>query len=69
MNYRSYSRMVVSVALAAGEHAWALNTDTGDDDVLLGSLEDVTGDVLDHFELEALPSGWELTRIDADWLV
>ena len=68
MNFRSHSRAEVAEAIAAGGQAWALDTNTGDDDVLLGPLEEVTGDVLDYFELEALPSGWELTRIDADWL-
>jgi len=69
MQFRSHSPAQVAEAIAEGEQAWALDTGShGDDDVLLGPLEEVTGDVLDYFELEALPSGWELTRIDADWL-
>ena len=68
MNFRSHSRAEVRDALAAGEQAYLLNTTTGDDDVLLGSLEEVLQDILDHFELESLPSGWSLTRMDADWL-
>ena len=68
MHFRSHSKNEVAAALAAGEQAWALDTTTGDDDVLIGSLEEVTRDVLEHFYLEELPEGWSLVRVDADWL-
>ena len=68
MNFRSHSRAEVAEAIAAGGQAWALDTNTGDDDVLLGSADDVLQDALAHFELDALPSGWSLVRVDADWL-
>jgi hypothetical protein len=69
MQFRSHSPAQVADAIAEGEQAWMLDTGTdGDDDVLVGSLEEVTSDLLEHFELDALPEGWELTRIEADWL-
>ena len=69
MNFRSHTRREVADAIAEVEQAWMLDTGSrGDDDVLVGSLEEVTSDLLEHFELDALPEGWELTRIEADWL-
>jgi len=69
MNFRSHSKNEVRDAIANGDQAWALDTATGDDDVLIGELGAVTRDILDHFEREELPEGWELTRIEAEWLV
>jgi len=69
MNFRSHTRREIAEAIAAGGQAWMLDTGTdGDDDVLVGSLEEVASDLLDHFELDALPESWELTRFEPDWL-
>ena len=68
MNFRSHTREEVRDAIANGDQAYLLNTNTGDDDVLLGSAEEVLQDALAHFELEDLPDSWSLTRMDADWL-
>ena len=69
MNFRSHTRREIAEAIAAGGQAWMLDTGTdGADDVLVGSLGEVTSDLLEHFELEELPEGWELTRFEADWL-
>ena len=68
MQFRSHTRREIAEALANGAQAWALDTNSGDDDVLIGKREEVTSDVLDHFDIEALPEGWELTRFEADWL-
>jgi len=69
MNFKSHTRREIAEALANGDQAWMLDTGSqGADDVLIGRLEEVTSDVLDHFDIEALPEGWELTRFEADWL-
>ena len=69
MNFRSHTRREIAEAIAAGGQAWMLDTGTdGADDVLVGELNEVVSDLLDHLEIEALPEGWELTRFEADWL-
>jgi len=69
MQFRSHSRREVAEAIANGDQAWMLDTGSqGADDVLIGEFEEVLQDILDYFEVEALPEGWELTRFDPDWL-
>jgi len=53
-------------AAADGEHVWLLLTDSADDDMLIGELEDVKVDLLFHHELEELPEGWRLVDITED---
>ena len=65
MNYRSHTRSKITKALKAGLEVWALDTgNDGEDDVLIGTWEEVEGDTLSHHELIELPDHWTLTKWD-----
>lgn len=60
---KSHSLEELIAASLAGDQVWHLDTDTdGEDDVLIGSKREVETDLCHHFEIEELPSHWELTR-------
>ena len=63
MNQRSHTDREIRDALAQGHQVWALDTTTGDDDVLIGTLDEVLHDVLVHHELEQLPEDWSLDQV------
>ena len=48
-----------------GKELWKLDTgNTGDDDMLIGSYDEVLSDVLYYHEVDALPFGWSITKVD-----
>ena len=63
MNQRSHNDREIRDAFSQGQQVWALDTDTGDDDVLIGTLDEVLHDVLVHHELDQLPDSWSLDRL------
>mgnify|MGYP001113163474 CR=1 FL=1 len=63
MNQRSHNDREIRDALAQGQQVWALDTDTGDDDVLIGLYDEVLHDVLVHHELDQLPENWSLDQV------
>jgi len=61
MNYRSHTGGEIRDALARGAQVWVLDTGPdGEDDVLIGSREDVFQDVCSFHELGELPPHWSL---------
>lgn len=72
MNYRSHTREDIEAALTAGQEVWMLDTgNDGEDDVLIGTYEEVLADIQHHCvanlgraipEGEDLPQGWTLIR-------
>lgn len=61
MNLRSHAKAEIAAALLNREPVWALDTgNDGEDDILIGDYDEVVGDILAHFEMEALPDHWTL---------
>ena len=63
--YRSYAETEVREAILKGTEVWALDTgNAGEDDMLIGTHEECLAAVLHHHEIESLPDGWSLDRVD-----
>ena len=60
MDFKSYTKKEVREALEKGEKIFALNTDSGEDDILIGDYETALMTTLEFFGWEALPDQWEL---------
>lgn len=62
MNYRSHTEEEIRDALARGARVWALDTGSdGEDDVLIGSREDVFQDICSfHDGISEMPPHWRL---------
>jgi hypothetical protein len=61
MNYRSHTLEEIREAIARGAQVWALDTGPdGEDDVLIGSREDVFQDICSFHDISELPPHWSL---------
>jgi hypothetical protein len=61
---RSHSIQAIIEALASGQKVWRLDTGTsGEDDLLIGTRDQVEADICHHFERDDLPEGWELIEV------
>ena len=49
VNFKSHSFEELKAAQDRGEEMWVVSTDTGDDDVLFGDVEDIKADLGHHF--------------------
>lgn len=58
--YKSHSKDQIREAFLRGLRITLLDTDTGDDDVLIGDVDECMDDVLDHHGLEDFPSDWNI---------
>lgn len=59
---KSHSNDELVAAFLAGDQIWELDTgNDGEDDVLIGSKQEVEADLCHHFEFEELPGHWDLT--------
>lgn len=66
-DFRSHRPGQVLEALLKGENVWFLDADSADiNDTLIGTLEEVERDVLDHHELDELPEGWSLSPVELE---
>lgn len=67
MIYKSHSEEAIMHALRGGESVWILDTaNDGDDDVLIGSYENVMFDILNHHELNSFPRHWKLLALELE---
>jgi len=65
MNYKSHTRGEIRSALAEGKEVYTLDTGSaGEDDVLIGSADEVIADILNHHEIPTMPEGWIIERAD-----
>ncbi|MCG6860217.1 MAG: hypothetical protein LJE70_02880 [Chromatiaceae bacterium] len=65
MNYRSHTREEIRDAIAKGAQVWTLDTGPdGEDDVLIGSREDVFQDICSFNDTNELPAHWRLIPFD-----
>jgi len=63
MDHVSTDAILDAIEDQIGER-WQLDTGTdGEDDVLLGTREDVEADILHHHDLDEMPSNWTLARL------
>jgi len=63
-SYKNHTRKQLKIALRTGEPIWILDTDhDGKDDLLIGEEEEVIIYLLNHFELDKLPSHWKLSAL------
>jgi len=63
---KSHTPAALVAALNQGGSIWELDTnDDGEDDILIGSAEEVLADVFHHFEIDALPERWALRKLDS----
>lgn len=61
MNYRSHTEEDIRNAIAKSAQVWALDTGPdGEDDVLIGSREDVFQDICSFNDVSELPRHWHL---------
>lgn len=60
MNYRSHTQKEIEAAQKEGKEIYYLSTESGDDDVLIGSYNECLQDVLNYHEIEELPDNWNL---------
>jgi len=66
MTSNSHSMEEISDAIQEGKEVYELDTNcSGEDDILIGSYDEVLSDVLNFYELEALPKNWELVKINS----
>ena len=64
MVLRSHTYEEIIAAFDRGDMVWALDTgNDGEDDVLLGTLEEVELDLLHHFDLQEMPVHWTLEQL------
>ncbi|KKN09857.1 hypothetical protein LCGC14_1042280 [marine sediment metagenome] len=62
MDYKSHTKEEITQALKDGKEVWRLDTgNSGEDDMLIGTHDEVVADILHHHELDTLPEGWTLT--------
>ena len=55
----------IQKALEIGEVVYFLDTgNDGEDDVLIGNLEEVKGALCNHFKMDALPDHWKFTELE-----
>jgi len=67
MNYRSHTLEEIREAIARGAQVWALHTGPdGEDDVLIGSREDVFQDICSFHDISELPPHWSLKPFQED---
>ena len=61
MNYRNHTEEEIRDAIAKGAQVWVLDTGPdGEDDVLIGSREDVFQDICSFQGISELPVHWHL---------
>lgn len=61
---KSFDGEEIAQSLIDGHPITRLNSgDAGEDDLLVGDEDECLGDVLYHFEIEELPSGWTLKEV------
>lgn len=61
MKYRSHTEEEIRNAVAEGAQAWVLDTGSdGEDDVLIGSREDVFQDICALRDINEFPTHWHL---------
>jgi hypothetical protein len=67
MNYRSHTLEEIREAIARGAQVWALDTGPdAEDDVLIGSREDVFQDICSFHDISELPPHWSLKPFKED---
>ena len=59
-SHKSHSKDKIREAFLRGLSITLLHTDTGDDDVLIGGVDECMDDVLEHHGREDFPSGWHI---------
>jgi hypothetical protein len=65
MNYRSHTEKEIRDAIAKGAQVWVLDTGPdGEDDVLIGSREDVFQDICSFHDTSEFPAHWHLEPFD-----
>jgi len=65
MRYRSHTEEEVRDAVAKGTQVWALDTGAdGEDDVLIGSREEVFQDICSLHDSSEFPPHWTLTPFE-----
>ncbi len=64
MNYKSHLETKIKEALKNGIEVWELDSrNAGEDDVLIGTKEEVIADICAHLEIERLPKEWKLDKV------
>ena len=58
--HKSHSKDQIREAFLRGLRITLLETDTGDDDVLIGDVDECMDDVMYYHSLEDFPTGWSL---------
>lgn len=62
MSYRSHTEEEIRDAITKGAQVWALDTGSdGENDVLIGSREEVFQDICSFHDVTELPPHWSLT--------
>jgi len=65
MDFKSHSKEGIIKAQKMDKPIWYLETDTsGEDDMLVGTYEDVLADILAYHELDSLLDHWSLEKVD-----
>ena len=65
MTCRSHTEKEIRDAIAEGAEVWVLHTGPdGEDDVLIGSREDVFQDICSFNDTSELPAHWHLEPFD-----
>jgi len=65
MRYRSHTVEEIRDAVAKGAQVWALDTGPdGEDDVLIGSREDVFQDICSFHDIIEFPDHWSLVPFE-----
>ena len=67
MRYRSHTEEEIRNAIAEGAQVWVLETGPdGEDDVLIGSREDVFQDICSLHDFSEFPPHWSLKPFEED---
>lgn len=65
MNFRSHTEEEIKQAIIDGNQAWEFSTEIGEDDVLIGSRDEVEADLYYRYEGQDYPEiPGELRKID-----
>jgi hypothetical protein len=61
LRYRSHTEKEIRDAIAKGARVWVLDTGSdGEDDVLIGTREDVFQDICSLHDIREFPAHWRL---------